>query len=69
MDMTAPNRAIAASGKLRPPDTGPAATAALMPAPTPAGEVALAAAQALARQATAAATLRAYRADWTHFAD
>jgi integrase len=35
---------------------------------TPAGQAALAAAQALARQATAAATLRAYRADWTHYA-
>ena len=32
-----------------------------------AGQAALAAAQTLARQATAAATLRAYKADWTHF--
>jgi integrase len=36
--------------------------------PTAAGQAALAAAQALARQATAPATLRAYRADWTHYA-
>jgi integrase len=34
---------------------------------TPAGEAALAAAQGFAKQATAAATLRAYKADWTHF--
>jgi hypothetical protein len=34
----------------------------------PAGQAALAAAQALARNATAPATLRAYKADWTHFA-
>jgi len=33
------------------------------------GAAALAAAQDLTRDATAPATLRAYRADWTHFAD
>src|SRR6201996_3084773 len=33
----------------------------------PAGVAALAAAQALAQKATAAATLRAYKADWSHF--
>jgi integrase len=46
-----------------------------MPAPTTieaavltqAGHAALAAAQAMARQAAAPATLRAYKADWTHF--
>ena len=37
------------------------------PALTPSGQAALAAAQVLARKATAAATLRAYKADWTHF--
>ena len=37
--------------------------------PTDAGKAALAAAQALARKASAPATLRAYRADWQHFAD
>ena len=37
--------------------------------PTEAGKTALAAAQALARNAAAPATLRAYRADWRHFAD
>ena len=36
--------------------------------PTDAGRTALAAAQALARNAAAPATLRAYRADWAHFA-
>jgi len=35
--------------------------------PTAAGATALAAAQALALKATAPATLRAYKADWTHF--
>jgi hypothetical protein len=34
---------------------------------SPAGQAALAAAQALAKRATAPATLRAYKADWTHF--
>ena len=42
--------------------------AAVLPAPTAAGAAALAAAQALARQAAAPATLRAYKADWQHFA-
>jgi hypothetical protein len=37
--------------------------------PTVAGKTALAAAQALARNAAASATLRAYKADWRHFAD
>ena len=37
-------------------------------APTPAGLAALEAARALARKAAAPATLRAYRADWTHYA-
>ena len=35
---------------------------------TPAGQAALDAAQALARKAAAPATLRAYKADWTHYA-
>jgi hypothetical protein len=37
-------------------------------APTPAGLAALEAARALARQAAAPATLRAYWADWAHYA-
>ena len=36
--------------------------------PTTAGQAALDAAQALGRRAAAPATLRAYRADWTHYA-
>jgi integrase len=44
------------------------AAGALVPIPTDAGQAALAAAQALARKASAPATLRAYKADWQHFA-
>jgi integrase len=36
---------------------------------SPAGAAALVAAQALAKKATAPATLRAYKADWMHFAE
>jgi hypothetical protein len=43
-----------------PPETAPATGALAL---TPAGQAALAAAQALARKATAPATLRAYKAD------
>jgi integrase len=45
-----------------PPDRGVAAPL------TDAGAAALAAAEALARKAAAPATLRAYKADWTHYA-
>jgi integrase len=64
-----PNRCIgrAGPGERLPPATDATALTALPAALTPAGEAALAAAQALAQQATAAATLRAYRTDWTHF--
>ena len=62
MDVKPPNRTLAVSETIVPPAA--AAAAAL----TPAGEAALAAAQALAKKATAPATLRAYRADWAHFA-
>jgi integrase len=61
------NRAIAVSETILPPDASPTAVAATALGPTPAGQVALAAAQALAKKATAAATLRAYKADWMHF--
>jgi len=56
----------AAAGELLPavPDTGAPAVAA---PPTPEGRHALDRAQAFARQATAPATLRAYKADWQHF--
>ena len=52
-------------GEILPPEAN--LTAVVVTAPTPAGQAALAAARALAKQATAAATLRAYKADWTHF--
>ena len=39
-----------------------------VPAPTQAGQAALDAARALGRKAAAPATLRAYKADWTHYA-
>jgi integrase len=41
---------------------------AVVSAPTAAGQAALAQAQELARQAAAPATLRAYKADWQHYA-
>jgi integrase len=47
------------------PQTGTALAPRLTP--TPAGLAALAAAQALAKKANAANTLRAYKADWQHF--
>jgi hypothetical protein len=50
------------------PSRPPGSETILVAAPTATGATALAAAQALARQSTAAATLRAYKADWTHFA-
>ena len=59
------NQRLAGAGEILPPDTGPTPMPRL---PTPAGAAALAAAQAFAGRATAAATLRAYKADWTHFA-
>jgi integrase len=48
-------------------DTVASVPASLVGSLSPAGAAALAAAQALAQKATAAATLRAYKADWTHF--
>ena len=62
-----------------PDDTAPAAGDAAparpglprrppVPAPTAAGQAALDAARALGRKAAAPATLRAYKADWTHYA-
>ena len=58
MNPAAPNRAVSVAAAILPPEVVPA----------PAGHVALETAQALARKATALATLRAYKADWTHFA-
>ena len=64
MDHATPNRTITATGDILPPETAPATVA---PALTPAGQAALDTAQALAKRATAPATLRAHKADWTHF--
>ena len=50
------------------PVPGTAGPPALQDTPTTAGQAALDAAQALARRAAAPATLRAYRADWAHYA-
>jgi integrase len=66
MDETAPNRAVSMAADILPPDPMPATS---VPALTPAGQAALDAAQVLARKATAPATLRAYKADWSHFAE
>jgi hypothetical protein len=71
MEPAIPNRAVSVAADILPPDPPSAAS---MPAPTPAGHAALEApslacsvARAMAHKATAAATLRAYKADWTHF--
>jgi integrase len=66
MDPAAPNQTISVAADILAPDQGPATS---LPTLTPAGQAALEAAQAMARKATAAATLRAYKADWTHYAD
>jgi integrase len=55
------HQAVVAADAILPPGSGPAG-------PTAAGQAALDAAQALARHAAAPATLRAYKADWAHFA-
>jgi integrase len=69
MDTFKPPRTISETGDSLPPDSASTTTTAVIPTPTPAGQAALAAAQALARKATSAATLRAYKADWAHFAN
>jgi integrase len=58
MEPTVPTRTVTVAGDIRPPAANPAAAVAL----TPAGQAALATAQAFARKAAAANTLRAYRA-------
>ena len=68
MDTFKPQRAISETGDILPPDSGATIVTAATLVPTPAGQAALAAAQALAKKAAAPATLRAYKADWTHFA-
>jgi len=68
MDKTESRQAIAQTGDVLPPAGRSAAMPAGPVAPSAAGAAALAAAATLARQAAAPATLRAYKADWTHFA-
>jgi len=50
------------------PVPAPAGRPAVVPVPTAAGQAALAEAQEFARRAAAPATLRAYKADWQHYA-
>ena len=56
-----------ASGDVLAPEHRPAAALAAPTPLSPAGAAALDAAAALAKKAAAPATLRAYKADWTHF--
>ena len=63
----APESAAVLHGDVVPAGADPAGSAVAVPL-TDAGKAALAAAEALARKAAAPATLRAYKADWTHFA-
>jgi integrase len=67
MDAKAPNRTIAVSEDILPPQDRDSSSLVAAQALTPAGQAALATAQALAKKATAAAILRAYKADWMHF--
>ena len=67
MDESAASQRIIRQDDILPPETGATTVTAVIAAPTAAGAAALAAAQALAKQAAASATLRAYKADWTHF--
>jgi integrase len=67
MDDAAPIQTITPAGDRMQPAADETAVAAALPTLNEAGAAALAAAQALAKKATAAATLRAYKADWTHF--
>jgi integrase len=63
MDDSGIHQAIVAQDAILPPGVEPAAAVL-----TVAGQAVLAEAQALAKQAAAPATLRAYKADWAHFA-
>jgi len=67
MDQKPLTRTRAGPPEILPPTVVTTAAAPAVLPLTAAGEAALAAAQDLARNATAAATLRAYKADWTHF--
>src|SRR5208337_2471324 len=67
MDRKPLTRMHAGPPEILPPTVAATAVAPAVPPLTAAGEAALAAARDLAKNATAAATLRAYKADWTHF--
>src|ERR1700710_1967978 len=64
MEPTPPHRSLVTRTEILPLAAG----STTAPALTPSGAAALAAAQALAKKAAAPSTLRAYKADWTHFA-
>ena len=66
MDDAMPIRPAAGPDEKPPGDAGQA-VAMVAQTPTASGQAALAVAQALARKSAAAATMRAYKADWTHF--
>jgi integrase len=68
MIQSAPSQTPTTAADILSPEAREPAALVVALAPTPAGLAALAAAQALAKKATAPATLRAYRADWAHFA-
>jgi integrase len=67
MALSPPGPAFVLHGEIVPAGSDPAGSA-VAPMLTDAGQTALAAAEALARKAAAPATLRAYKADWTHYA-
>src|SRR3978361_695019 len=64
MEPTPPHRSLVTRPEILPPADSSSTALALAPS----GAAALAAAQVLAKKAAAPATLRAYKADWTHFA-
>jgi integrase len=64
MEPTSPHRRLVARTEILPPGAG----STTAPVLTASGAAALAAAETLAKKAAAPATLRAYKADWTHFA-
>ena len=68
MNEIRPQQTISQTGDRLSPDGSVTTATSAVPVPTPAGQAALAAAQVLARKAAAPATLRAYKADWMHFA-
>ena len=68
MDATAAKQGRAGAAAIPAPEPPERAALDVTTLPTPANQAALAAAAALAKQAAAPATLRAYKADWSHFA-